>query len=126
MNREEIHNMPAGREMDEMIWIGVFGRAVVALGDAPCPYCGSEMRFCGKRSWCSECREWRFSSVKEYSTDISAAWEVAEKLQKKRPFVLCSSMGGYMCNFDLEALAHAPTAPLAICRAALLAKTGEE
>jgi hypothetical protein len=93
MTRDEILNMPAGREMDVTI-----GYHVMDLVAPPEIY-------------------------PEYSTDIAAAWEVVEQMQKN----------GYCFDADGNALrrrirfgvgqeiGEAETMPLAICRAALLA-----
>jgi hypothetical protein len=79
-----------------------------------------------------------------YSTDISAAWEVVEKLRQENfflritpteegyrvtarsdeglPLAIDKKTGDYDWNSKYsEAYADAPTAPLAICRAALRA-----
>jgi hypothetical protein len=112
-----IRKMVAGPDFDEMIARKVFGR-VVARGEA----------------------------VPRFSTDILSAWDVVEKLRKHRG-TRYGEPGGYFfleddsenwpggkgsafnCSFlasprDDEAaddeVAEAPTAPLAICRAALL------
>ena len=80
MTRDEILNMPAGREMDSLVAEKVMGRPKLELQDARCPYCGEEMHYTIERAWCMDCKEWRYSPYKEYSSDISAAWEVVEKL----------------------------------------------
>lgn len=55
------------------------------------------------------------------STDIAVAWEVVEKLQNTLCFELRRrSDGGFCCWFGEEMRAEASTAPLAICRAALV------
>jgi hypothetical protein len=140
MNPEEIRNMPIGKEIDELIQICVFGKPVQAFcNETPCPYCGRKMRFCGQRSWCGECRKWRYSSVKNYSADITFAWEVVEKI-KSWGEGWCPQIywddndglepGDWVVEFNkywklkndyrhCEAIAD--TAPLAICRAALVA-----
>jgi hypothetical protein len=85
--RNEIQNMPAGREMDVAI-----GYHVMDLVAPPELY-------------------------PDYSTDISEAWKVVEKLHdfdinRRHVFWLCSFKGKEPMQGD--------TAPLAICRAALL------
>lgn len=98
MTRDEILAMPAGREMDVLV-----GRHVMDLVGPPDLY------------W-------------EYSTDISAAWMVVEKF----PFCSldfdattwrCELSDGdkiFIASSDLRN----PSAPLAICRAALLSVMG--
>ena len=72
-------------------------------------------------------------SLYEFTTDISAAWQVVEAvdpLMGNSPwdFVLARTDGGWICNFHAEWFEQvadgyeAPTAPLAICIAALKAK----
>lgn len=79
--------MKAGRELDALVAEKVMGLIVPEWGeDTLCPYCGSEMRYCGTGSRCSTCQEWRYGRYKEYSTDIAAAWEVVERL----------------CNWDVD------------------------
>jgi len=125
MTRDEILKLEAGRELDALIAEKVMGLPVVELKDAPCPYCGSEMRFCGARSWCSDCREWRHSPYKEYSDDIAVAWEVVEKMEH---CMIYKHDDSYECEYAGQYLdsVEADTAPLAICRAALLAVTEAE
>ncbi len=140
MTKDEITSMPAGIEMDTLIATKVMGISVIAFNTALCPYCGSEMRYCGIRSWCSACNEWRYSAYKDYSDDMSAAWEVVEKIGEKkyRQFYLCTNFSSefgnqfyaeiFENNGDGESMefivcsATADTASLAICRAALLCK----
>lgn len=76
-----------------------------------------------------------------YSSDISAAWEVVEEMRRKAPsdtwFCVWNAwetnrwVAGYM-EYDMDGditwtdeSADALAAPLAICRAAVLAATGE-
>jgi hypothetical protein len=107
MTRDEILNMPAGREMDVTI-----GYHVMDLVAPPGVY-------------------------PEYSTDIAAAWEVVEKIseQKNAQVYICTNFSSEFGdtfyveiykNWDGEqeqilTSATAETAPLAICRGALLA-----
>ena len=126
MTRDEILNMPAGYEMDALVLAYVFG--VMAFRDGN-----------GKAYKLGAFQE--NEPVPNYSTDISAAWEVYEKIISD-----CKSNNGEPDFFMLNAYhaypergwyiakiwAHhdgdivefeltAPSAPLAICRAALLA-----
>lgn len=107
MTKDEIMNMPAGREMDALIGHHVMG--LVGPSDI---------------YW-------------EYSTNISAAWDVVEKIGEKKntQLYLCTNFSSefgnqfyaeIFINWDGEAenvvtSATAETAPLAICRASLLA-----
>jgi len=100
MTRDEILNMEAGREMDELITQKVISN------------------------------DGFWHGIKPYSTDISVAWQVVEKLCdetgcdvvkvcKRDPELL---RGEWSCNFGRGAEAFGDSAPLAICRAALLTK----
>ena len=60
--------------------------------------------------------------VPEYSTDIAAAWEVVEKLRPTGPKLsIHAARLGYDVEYGPGWFVSAPTAPLAICRAALKA-----
>ncbi len=94
MSRDEILAMPAGREINALIAKNVI----------------------------------KSRRVKHYSTDIAAAWEVMEAMRKNGVLSEYDSRFGYRFVFwdytknpqrPFEATAE--TAPLAICRAALLA-----
>lgn len=73
---------------------------------------------------CSRC----FIHRKLYSTDISAAWGIIDEVRKKtdRAFFLENVAGRWRTTFTfipggrLDCYGHADTAPLAICRAALM------
>jgi hypothetical protein len=90
MTRDEILNMPAGREMDVTV-----GYHVMDLVAPPEIY-------------------------PEYSTDIAAAWGVVEGQEE---FYFEFKNGKYfaMIADNFETSNEADAAPLAICRAALLA-----
>jgi hypothetical protein len=69
-------------ELDERVAREVMGLPAVPWDDkTPCPYCGVVMRYCGQRSRCTDCSEWRYSAYKEYSDDIACAWEVVDKMR---------------------------------------------
>jgi hypothetical protein len=67
--------------------------------------------------------------IPAYSTDIAAAWEVVEKLGQTRTVKVWKCHDGYICDltphdgpvFAGFVQVGAETAPLAICRAALIA-----
>jgi hypothetical protein len=118
MNQEEILNMPAGIEMDMLIATKVFNRK-------PHP---SKNKILGQVG--------RYVSPRHYSIAIMSAWEVAETLSDKFDFAIVNNQnfGKYPdlhYGFRLQAIgedshiktifALGETAPLAICRAALLA-----
>ncbi len=105
MTHEEIQNMPAGNKIDMLVELDVFG-------------------------WPKGYDDAR--DIPPYSTDINAAWKVVEKLREDGLYLTMNadafSAGypqfnpgsGWWCSFKYSALAE--TAPLAICRAALLAR----
>lgn len=72
--------------------------------------------------------EWRHGDYQPYSTDIAAAWEVVEKmLRPDRDYSFsiqtnsAGKSGWFHCRFNGEFGGAAPTAPHAICLAALKA-----
>jgi hypothetical protein len=99
----EILNLPAGKKINQLVWWMVFDMS-------PTPH-NNDMNF-----------------LPDYSGDMNAAWMVVEKLCnetgcdvvkvcKRDPEV----RGNWSCNFGRGFEAFGETAPLAICRAALLA-----
>lgn len=110
MNREQIENMPAGRKMDNLIAEHVFRLEKPAYpNDDKFIYMEGSLGY------------YRFASP--YSTDISAAWQVVEKMREKSGVVLSDFLNNdWSCHFvDAGKEIVAETLPLAICRAALLA-----
>ena len=124
MTRDEILKLEAGKELDALVATEVMG------------WHG------GNPSWITQegkCTGWlsRFetdSLAEEFnpSTDISAAWQVVEKMKEKYWMAINTSMSSlqetewgveWSKNGVIEKVDFvlAPTAPLAICRAALLA-----
>lgn len=103
MKREEILAMQAGRELDALVEYRVFGRTMSMIGLS--------------------------EHIRPYSTDISAALEVAIHLQKQGYYVCIdlkaceeTSVGVYEENpAEQIAYAKAQTPAEAICKAALLA-----
>jgi hypothetical protein len=141
MTREEILAMPADRELDALVAEKVMGLTGYEFDDTHwyCPTCKAwvhpaQVTFhevherCQTpvvSDWCDE----EGNVMPEYSTDISAAWEVVEKIHEKR-FLFDASLSvgaGYTVRFynrDKETFHMAPyipTAPEAICKAALIA-----
>lgn len=127
---EATTQLNAGPEMDRLVAIQVMGLPERTLDDS-CPNCDGEMRNCGARARCFNCDEWIHSPYREYSTDIEQAWLVIEKLLPDfEPGIFHDSRWG--CVFRRRgtenrymAMCQIPAdhddAPLAICRAALLA-----
>ena len=121
MTHDEIINMPAGFEMDSLIAVSVLGMELVKNdGDA------------GGEFWIGNfgltLGQMPKRDLPQFSTDISAAWDVVEKFQGTAVRITKAyGMGGvvYWVRIgDIDVCA--PTAPLAICRAAYLAMTVNE
>lgn len=116
MTRDEILTMEAGAEMDALVatkvmgWIQASTQSSVWLTWYP-PGEHSKARL----------------SPPPFSTDIAAAWEVVKRIigtTKRCPQVrwISEAMSHeWHCDMEWGAEAYAPTAPLAICRAALIA-----
>lgn len=110
MTRDEILNLPAGRELDALISVQLFGvREFLDEDDAY--YLGENQMPV---------------RLPDYSTDIAAAWEVVEKLKNVSGATIgvrVHPTAGYSINVYQLGMNYWPTAdtaPLAICRAALL------
>jgi hypothetical protein len=125
--REGILEMPAGRELDALVAEKVMGW---------------ELRQCERHKTepdgyaCGLC--WGWDQFPAYSTDIDTAWQVVEKMQEDgdvfiewwqdgewfvswKPLIIRNRDGsrvGAKCDGQTTGK---PSAPLAICRAALLA-----
>jgi hypothetical protein len=112
MTRDEILSMEAGREMDALV-----ARRVMLL-----PNVAQEKQ---RVSWADGNG---FHLVEHYSTAISDAWQVVEKMREN--FYALYIAGGSLYHVAFynsdpppgssDMIVH-PSAPLAICRAALLA-----
>lgn len=140
MTREEILNMPAGREMDVLI-----AEKVMQLdhyehrweADGECEKCKCVTDFHSGRIYLNYKKiDYRdCTNPDPYSTDISAAWEVVDEIKDKWGMVNLEYSHDkeldppdadkwsvyFDIDFDDSFMAFADTAPLAICRAALLA-----
>lgn len=116
MTREEILNMPAGRDMDKLISIHLFSME----WDGGNPIFG----YCGRWPW-----------PVPFSADIAAAWEVFVKLLDIDPSADIGrsnhphgmwAVGLNQDEMGPNDLVFGETAPLVICRAALLMVLEEE
>jgi hypothetical protein len=134
LTREQILAMPAGREMDALVAervmeIRVYWHHYYLTGDGKLTKCGP---FLNGQDSCESVNR----KVAGYSTDISAAWRVVEKMRDALghwelahhiddPRKCYAEFGGEYEPYDgwhtCKGCALADTAPLAICRAALLA-----
>jgi len=136
MTRDEVLAMKPGRELDELVIRHIMNIPVVESVDL-----FSQEPF--PAAWWVEDEGWYIAYERDEdgliympfnpSEDISAAWEVAEKLQKQG-YVVCiellpyeeTSVGVYEENpAEQIAYAKAQTPAEAICKAALLAVMGE-
>jgi hypothetical protein len=117
LTREEIENTPAGREMDVLIEQEIFGRKIANVNSP---------------SW----QDGYSYEETFYSSDISCAWALVEKLNQLDVWICVSNnftnptkdtwlKGGFICEFSIGwdgeiDFVMADTVPLAICRAARL------
>jgi hypothetical protein len=124
MTRDEILNMPAGRAMDALIAEKVFENKlkrageIVSLWEMP-P--GTQLVGFQRGEKVELVHDvWAKGEPKAYSTDIAAAWGVVEGQEE---FYFEFKNGKYfaMIADNFETSNEADAAPLAICRAALLA-----
>lgn len=122
MNKEEILAMEAGLELDMLV-----GQYVIGFEDY--------LKESGKRPVVRDGRYGKnYFDLPNYSTDISAAWEVVEKLRETHCYKIYD-YGRNMHKNDPHHVTFSPsekgwehsnearasTAPEAICKAALLA-----
>ena len=113
MNKDEISNMPAGREMDALVAEYVMGWETISFESEIIPNHIVS-------GWNDEKRkEIVRSCYWQPSEDISAAWDVLAKLNLT-DFCIEKVGEHYCVNLTVES-ACGETAPLAICRACLLA-----
>jgi hypothetical protein len=126
MTRDEILNMPAGREMNALIekhifFHDTFEKEVVRRTSNANKR--KDRNVTEKELW-AVLTKYSSVPVRNYSTDISAAFEVMEKFSVFN-FEFCRENDkGSACaivNENLDNAVIADTVPLAICRAALLA-----
>lgn len=122
MTREEIEHMEAGPEMDALIAEHIMGHP------------GEWIHHEGAGiEYDTGIGRLRIRACLEYSTDIAAAFQVVEKLEAQNPVWLFSLVKrGWaesllweatfrkISGEDIRAFCEGITAPLAICRAALL------
>ena len=129
-----IDDMPAGRELDALVAEKVMGWCITAWNDGE-PWGNREVfppfePINGIPADCDCISHSEAGEPPHYSTDIAAAWEVVEKLdgggERGTFWWMISSPGNdtmYSARIfegSVEIVgAMAPTAPLAICRAAL-------
>ena len=135
MNRDEILKMEAGRELDALVAEYVMGDELARQVGAP-EYATRDMAMDAGDMSLEGMQigdfDWEQIEPYPYSTDIAAAWDVVEMMRNKviYKYPVCPNIiyhhtdGLWHCEYfsgDWMRNATAPTAPLAICRAALLA-----
>lgn len=133
MTRDEILNMPAGREMDCEIAKHVLSKEPTLVKEIEGYLFGEKITLRGdftvRREWV-DAGDYTIpvdsggtDRLPGYSTDIAAAWQVVENLKHKCFYFEIDKTQKYFCLFcdDLDYAVIADSAPLAICRAALLA-----
>lgn len=120
MTRDEIENMPSGRAMDALIAEHVMGwtnprrrhKGTLIMT----PPADDPVRRGGQ-------------AAPHYSTDIADAWQVVEHLLGRAVWQIgvrrIESLGFWLCEVG-GVYSRAENAPLAICRAALLAVVEDE
>ena len=112
--------MKPGRELDALVAEKVMGLTVCR--NEACEGCDSDM-------WMLDGTIWSRDPLTHYSTDISAAWEVVEKVRSEGQRIdLWDGPSGWRVRFATESRAHRPPVPCAsesvahaICLAALKA-----
>ena len=144
MNAETIREMEAGRELDALVAEKVMKSH--RWTETPPDYDGkhgSDKILMPKDLTWDEASPWLpprgpigHINLHHYSTDIAAAWEVVEKIHSRGWFAdfcwrddVCPGRVVWAIDFVTAAgkcvSADSESAPLAICRAALLAVMGE-
>lgn len=138
----DIREMKAGRELDELIQAKFFksrfmrhadgcleSECVLDTGDINNCSIAEELHDEGKTK--DDCAEWKMIEPKPYSTDISAAFEVMEKIKKTYWVTIETDRNGlYYCQFTQfdnvgEMSPFTSNLAEAICKAALLALEGD-
>jgi hypothetical protein len=129
MTKDRILSTEAGPELDALVAEKVMGLNLVDVTVIDGKGVHTAKGFLGE-SYVSLADGRTGRSAKQcpaYSTDIAHAWTVVEKFIGRGTQRLIINAGGYYsysCHYEgTRGVAEAPTAPLAICRAALLAVT---
>ena len=136
----DIREMKAGRELDALIQVKFFEAKYMCHADGcleeKCCMDTGDIHDCeiaenleDEGSGKDNCPEWKMIDAEPYSTNISAAWEIAEKFNfcidnagygEKKYRVILNELNNNNDVYRPEAFGE--TAPLAICRASLLQK----
>jgi len=118
MTRDEVLAMKPGRELDALVAEKVMGWKAVQVFD---------LKDTDGTNIANGITPYNIGQrVPHYSTDIASAWEVVEEMQNNEwDFTLKNHKRKYEAIFGTLYNAFAPTAPEAICKAALLAVMGK-
>jgi len=118
--------LPAGRELDALVAERVMGW--LDVGKQRDSVHTEFVNFGVDPATVEERRAKKYAArqvVPHYSSDIAAAFQVVEKMAEKGDLIFLQTHRGdaerYAATFVEPFTAYAPTAPLAICRAALKA-----
>lgn len=134
MTRDEVEQISAGREMDALVAEKVMGWKLVPYT----AYCGGTPEQATATAIAHGWYIWENGSGDEipgqmednqFSTDIAAAWQVVDKIREQQGNVFTLWSGArtgpfsWRCQVLVDVClydASGETAPMAICRAALL------
>ena len=137
----DIREMKAGRELDALIQVKFFEAKYMCHADGcleeKCCMDTGDIHDCeiaenleDEGSGKDNCPEWKMIDAEPYSTNISAAWEVVEKMREVGYFIRLADQGefirGRFYNPDYlpvekPSWVEAETVPEAICKVALIA-----
>jgi hypothetical protein len=120
MNKDEILNMPAGREMDALVAEKVLGWQWQQFKDYERLYIlDSEMRRYGAMRQGGETEY--TSNLREYSKDMGAAWEVVDQMLFQSHQGIYLRFKNHLAYLTGNQLFPSWVTSVRICRAALLA-----
>jgi hypothetical protein len=135
ITKDEAENIPAGRDLDALIAEMIFGEKKNHLeaqweeGNTSDGKDGWDGFFC-PRCGCPDYLYKKEPCCLHYSTDISAAWEITKKINSFFIDQTAPHLGidvEFFIDGSLKSYkATADTAPLAICRAALMTTLKKE
>jgi hypothetical protein len=125
--------MEAGREMDKLIVENIMGGFCADpdawTDDETILYCVYHGDVLVGKPYASEFHEGKYSHSWERfepSINIASAWSVVEKMNFFQVVTMVKTYEGRLYSARVDGVRiSAPTAPLAICRAALLATMGK-
>lgn len=119
MTRDEILNMPVGREMDALIAEKVMGWQWKGIENYQRLYHPDGVHYCGMRYGVGEVEY--TNRLEEYSTSMGAAWEVVDQMIFQSNQGLYLQFKNHLAEFTNNQLYPSWVTAAYICRAALLA-----